>query len=226
MENALDEEDESVAVDSEPLTSCYDALKQLLEGPAKTQWDAFTASGDMATVVSESGSIHWVRTEHVELLLKAGFGVDQRLLGDAPRGSGVNAVRGKDAVMAFLKGIGMEQYADVFVEEGADSVSMIKLMTDEDLDSMGIKRMHRRLIMSEVESCDADMGTMVKEGVVWAEKTMPGTWWGQCFVLPGADSGADSLFMCLSGFMVDERMHVSQPYPGSEHYNVRTGAGC
>ena len=43
--------------------------------------DAFKASGVMATVVSESGSIHWVRTEHVELLLKAGFGADQRLLG-------------------------------------------------------------------------------------------------------------------------------------------------
>ena len=106
--------------------------------------DAFTASGDMATVVSESGSIHWVRTAHVELLLKAGFGADQRLLGDAPRGSGVNAVCGKDAVMAFLKGIGMEQYADVFVEEGADSLENIKLMTDDDLESMGIKRMHRR----------------------------------------------------------------------------------
>jgi len=61
----------------------------------------------------------------------------------------------KEAVREWLQNIGsgnagLDQYHVKFIEEGADSMEFVALLTDADLQSFGVKTMHRRLMMPAI----------------------------------------------------------------------------
>ena len=63
------------------MKSSYGSLKELLsEGKAEKSWKEFKTKGEMEKVYRKSdGSVHWVRTSSVEVLVKSGlFRADQR----------------------------------------------------------------------------------------------------------------------------------------------------
>ena len=51
----------------------------------------------------------------------------------------------------------MERYYDKFIEEGADSMLALEMLTDADLQTYGVKLMHRRLILRGVSNFSATL---------------------------------------------------------------------
>eukprot|EP01063_Lacrimia_lanifica_P021801 TRINITY_DN2937_c0_g2_i8.p1 TRINITY_DN2937_c0_g2~~TRINITY_DN2937_c0_g2_i8.p1 ORF type:complete len:164 (-),score=5.12 TRINITY_DN2937_c0_g2_i8:23-514(-) len=56
--------------------------------------------------------------------------------------------RAAEDVRAWLVELGLEQYHQALVEEGYDSMRAIDSLTDEDLTEMGVKRGHRRVLLT------------------------------------------------------------------------------
>ena len=58
---------------------------------------------------------------------------------------------------AWLSALGMKQYAVLFVQNGYDSLDVIKTMSPQELESIGVeKEEHRRILMASFEEDDDD----------------------------------------------------------------------
>ena len=54
-----------------------------------------------------------------------------------------------DEVGKWLEGIGMEQYHKAFIEWGFDTILSLKMIDNEDLESMGVTILgHKRIILT------------------------------------------------------------------------------
>ena len=104
----MDDEDVEEAADLEslPLASCYDALKQLLEGPAKKGWMRSRRRGLRPW---RQPAIHWVRREHVEVFLEHGYDVDASRAGMVPGAGRGGAKQAGGASQSSVEPIALNQ---------------------------------------------------------------------------------------------------------------------
>lgn len=52
----------------------------------------------------------------------------------------------------WLKSLNFEQYIDPFLAEGFDSMSLVQNVGDADLITLGVKRIHRKLILARLKA--------------------------------------------------------------------------
>jgi hypothetical protein len=58
------------------------------------------------------------------------------------------------SIKEWLAAIQCEQYADTFIENGYDDVSVIKDLTEDELVSMGVKKGHAKKIIKTAQAQD------------------------------------------------------------------------